>query len=126
MTLALVCPHHAWESVSTFCLPTAENTAYPPRLLKIHEKSSAPGKAPGTSMLVLEARGGHRAQLELQQDYMGLRGDPSKLRVLELNHQDLWGGVDRGTEKPCELTPFQKSRLTGCLCLLLSSQRRHS
>lgn len=64
------------------------DTAYPPGLLKIHEKSSAPGKAPGTSMQVLDAGGGHRAQLELQHVYMGLRGDSSKLRVLKLSHQD--------------------------------------
>lgn len=60
-------------------------------LLKIHEKSSAPlppGKAPGTSMQVLDAGGSHPAQLELQHAYMGLKGDSNKLRVLKLSHQD--------------------------------------
>lgn len=47
-----------------------------------------PGKAPGTSMQVLDAGGSHPAQLELQHAYMGLKGDSNKLRVLKLSHQD--------------------------------------
>lgn len=62
------------ESGSLILLPV-ENTAYPPGLLKIYEKSSAPSKLPSTSRQVLDAGGGHRAQLELQHVYMGMRGD---------------------------------------------------
>lgn len=59
-----------------------------PGLLKIHEKSSATGKAPGTSMYVLDAGGIHRARLELHRVYMGRRGDSSKPRFLKLSPQD--------------------------------------